>query len=95
VSAPKAAAKHKGSGKTIRSMSIEPHGKEGFVVTHHHESPARGEYIEPETHMMKTHGEVMNHVHDHMASQGSSKEVEGERPCPFCQPATAPEDEHE
>ena len=93
MSAPKAAAKHP-KGK-IRQMTIEPHGKEGFTITHHHEIPTRGEYIEPETHVMKTHGEVMNHVHDHLSSAGAKDGGDGERDCPFCQPATAPEDEHE
>ena len=95
MSAPKASAKHKGSGKSIRSMTIDPAGKEGFSVTHHHDSPTRGEYVEPETHIMKTHGELMNHIHDHMSKEGAKDGGEGERDCPFCKPATAPEDEHE
>ena len=93
MSAPKAAAKHP-KGK-IRQMTIEPAGKEGFSVIHHHESPNRGEYIEPSTHIMKTHGELMNHVHDHLSKEGAKDGGDGERDCPFCQPATAPEDEHE
>jgi hypothetical protein len=78
------AGKKKESKGKLRSMSIEPHGKEGFVVRHDMDSGQRGVYQEPETHVMKSHGELMNHVHDHMAEHGSKESEGDERPCPMC-----------
>jgi hypothetical protein len=86
------AEKRKSKGK-LRSMSIEPHEKEGFTVRHDMNSGERGVYEEPETHIMKNHGELMNHVHDHMSKHGS-KEPEGdERDCPFCSTGSDEKDE--
>ena len=70
----------------IKSMEITPHGKEGFTVVHHHEQnlDTRGSYKEPKTHVMKGHGELMKHVHDHMSEHGSKDVITGEADCPVC-----------
>ena len=77
-------AKEKESKGKVRSMEIRPHGKEGFEVTHHHESPERGQYIEPKTHIMKGHGELLHHVHETMGKEGSKDVITGEADCPIC-----------
>jgi hypothetical protein len=69
-------------------MEIEAHGREGregFSVVHHKEQKERGVYEMPETHIMKSHGELMNHVHDHFSGVGSKETPEGERDCPLCE----------
>lgn len=64
---------------SIKTMEIHPHGKEGFSVIHHAEQSTKGEYKEPTTHIMKSHGELMDHVHDSMKAHGSKG---GD--CPMC-----------
>lgn len=71
--------------KAIRSMTVTPHGKEGFTVTHDHQQSTRGEYTEPQTHVMKTHGEMLHHVHEHMKGSGSKQESDSGKGCPFCE----------
>jgi hypothetical protein len=81
LNASPARGKTKG-GHSVKMMEIQPHGKEGFSVIHHHEQSTKGEYKEPTTHIMKHHGELMDHVHDHMKQHGSQKEEDGD--CPMC-----------
>jgi hypothetical protein len=68
----------------VQRMEIEPHGKEGFSVVHHMAQKERGVYTMPETHIMKSHGQLLNHLHDHFSKEGSKETPEGERGCPFC-----------
>lgn len=70
------------TGGKIRNITITPHGNEGFSVQHDHNQEMRGEYKEPKTHIMKTHGEMVQHVHDAMKSSG-----EQGADCPICSPA--------
>lgn len=71
----------------VQRMEIESHGKEGFSVVHHMEQKDRGVYAMPETHIMKSHGELLNHLHDHFSKEGSKETPEGERDCPLCEGA--------
>lgn len=73
----------KKKGSKLQSMEIHPHDKEGFSVVHHAKQEDRGAYTEPKTHIMKTHGELIQHVHDHMKDSGAPTAGE-ESDCPMC-----------
>lgn len=79
-------AKKKSSGsdgKKRRSIEVNLHGKDGFTAVHHFSSPGSGEYHEPETVPFKNHGELMDHLHEHLKSSGE-KVGAGDCPCEGC-----------
>jgi hypothetical protein len=80
--------------KRLRHLEVTPVGG-GFQVTHHNEPAERGTYEEPKTHIMKTHGHLMHHLHEHLGSlgyKGKAKEV-SEKECPICDKEEAKEGE--
>lgn len=61
-------------------LEVYPHEKEGFSVVHHQHQNERGHYKEPKTHILKHHGELMDHLHEHLSKHGP-----GKGPCKFCE----------
>ena len=62
----------------VKSIEIGIHGKDGFTAVHHFEQKDRGKYTEPHTVPLKTHGELMDHIHEQTKGMGQQGD------CPMC-----------
>jgi hypothetical protein len=66
----------------IKRIVVEPGKTGGFTVEHHFQQEMGGggmaSYKEPETHVMADHGELLNHLHEHMGDHDESEA------CPCC-----------
>lgn len=88
-------AKHKSGqhhGGRVHRIEVEMHGADGkgsgYTITHHHVQDDKGHYKEPTTHIATHHGEVMDHLHEHLSKSKSDIETDehdaGEKACVMC-----------
>ena len=78
------AAESKGKLKRI-ILHVHGHGteNEGFEAEHEYGQEGNGEYHPPKSMgVMKHHGEVMAHVHEHLKNMGSDDNEDGD--CAMC-----------
>jgi len=78
------------ASKKLKSIYIHLHGhdgdgskNEGFLVEHHYQQDGHGMYHEPKSMgVMTHHGELMDHIHEHVSKHGAEdssaqEELEG------------------
>lgn len=80
--------------KQIKRITVNVHGAgqehEGFEVEHEYGQSGEGEYHPPKSMgVMKHHGEVMQHMHEHLKDLGSEGSDDDSDDCIMCAPSSS------